>query len=505
MAEPGKAQVLRCLSAAVAVLLTCLAGAASASASSEISIFNVTSSDTQAGGHPDLQAEVGLANPGLPEVARDLTVNLPSGVFGNPGAILKCRSADFAVNHCSPGSQAGLIELLANYEGDPDHVLGTAPVYNVETVSEDETARLAFVAPTLDIPISVPVSVRSASDYGLQLRVSGISQQIPLRFARLKIWGFPADPIHDAQRFRLGEPGEPPQCAGVLGTDCLSGSHPEAGEVVRPYVDNPSLCGGAQLSAGLEVSSYQDPANPARRQAAYPATVGCERQKFDPFVAMSLTSEEADSPSGLNLQLKAAQFLEGKTPSQSTLRSATLLLPDGLTINPDAADGQSACSDAQAGFGTDLPGSCPDNSKIGTVDVITPALDRPLVGSLYIGEPKPGDQYRVFMIFDGEGIHAKLFASLQPDPQTGRLTIEVDEIPQVPFEEFDLHLFASDRGLVATPLNCTIYSSRVTMLPWNGTLSSQVSEPTFGLRSGPHGGDCPGEIRPFHPSSSLGP
>ena len=32
------------------------------------------------------------------------------------------------------------------------------------------------------------------------------------------------------------------------------------------------------------------------------------------------------------------------------------------------------------------------------------------IGSLYIGEPKPGNQYRVFMIFDGFGIHAKLVA-----------------------------------------------------------------------------------------------
>ena len=41
-------------------------------------------------------------------------------------------------------------------------------------------------------------------------------------------------------------------------------------------------------------------------------------------------------------------------------------------------------------------------------------------GSLYFGEPKPGDQYRVFMIAAGFGIHAKLVASVHPDPQTGR-------------------------------------------------------------------------------------
>ena len=44
------------------------------------------------------------------------------------------------------------------------------------------------------------------------------------------------------------------------------------------------------------------------------------------------------------------------------------------------------------------------------------ALDGPLNGSIYIGQPLPGDQYRAFMIADGFGIHAKLVGSFRPDP-----------------------------------------------------------------------------------------
>ena len=51
----------------------------------------------------------------------------------------------------------------------------------------------------------------------------------------------------------------------------------------------------------------------------------------------------------------------------------------------------------------------------------TPALDGPLIGSIYFGEPKPGDQYRLFLIADGFGIHAKLVGSFLPDPQTGQV------------------------------------------------------------------------------------
>jgi hypothetical protein len=41
-------------------------------------------------------------------------------------------------------------------------------------------------------------------------------------------------------------------------------------------------------------------------------------------------------------------------------------------------------------------------------------------------------------------------------------------------------------------------------VPWNTVLASQVSQPTFGLTSGPNGRTCPPEIRPFAPSLVAG-
>ena len=62
----------------------------------------------------------------------------------------------------------------------------------------------------------------------------------------------------------------------------------------------------------------------------------------------------------------SAQQFEGFAASPSELRSVTVDFPPGLTINPDAADGQSACTESQANFGSKGPANCPDNSKIGT-------------------------------------------------------------------------------------------------------------------------------------------
>ena len=108
---------------------------------------------------------------------------------------------------------------------------------------------------------------------------------------------------------------------------------------------------------------------------------------------LALTNTESDAPAGLDMQFRDPIFL-GQSNSPSELRSTTVTLPEGLTINPDAADGQISCTDAQANFDSDDAAHCPDNSKIGTFELHTPALPGALIGSLYIGEPQPGNQYR---------------------------------------------------------------------------------------------------------------
>ena len=170
----------------------------------------------------------------------------------------------------------------------------------------------------------------------------------------------------------------------------------------------------------LEVQSYQDISTLSHAESAYEPVTGCEHETFNPVLTASLTSTNADSASGLNLNFHVPQTL-GFTPSPSQARSVSVTLPEGLTINPDAADGQTMCTDDQANFGTEAAGECPDQAKIGTVALGTPALDGPLIGSIYIGEPQPGNQYRLFMVLSGFGLNVKLVGSIHPDPVTGRL------------------------------------------------------------------------------------
>jgi len=474
--------------------------AAPAVAAQAIDTFTTESSNTQAGGHPDMTTFFTLNSPGSPESAKNVSFDAPEGIFGNPNATTQCLPVSFALDSCPTNSQVGIITVRANYEGNPYFVLGTVPIYNIEP-QPDTTAMFAFKAPILEIPITIPVSVRTGSDYGLRFTVTEISQIAPLGNIKMVLWGFPALDEHDFFRFPKGTPGNPPGCPGEATAEC---AFPQASsDPVRPLISNPTVCTGQPLVSRLTVQTYQDPSHTTSAQTTYPATTGCEKVTFAPVLQAGPTTTETDSPSGLNLTLRSQQFLTfAASPSQ--IKSATVTMPEGFTINPDAADGQGACTDQEAQFGKDGPSACPDNSKIGSFDIGSPSLDGPLTGALYIGQPLPDNQYRVFMIADGFGIHAKLSASFYPDPKTGQLTMIVDDLPQVPFEEFNLHLFASDRGLMATPTACRVYTVKARFFPWDAELPDQESSQIFGLTSGPNGTGCPAQVRPFNPRLVAG-
>ncbi len=292
--------------------------AAPVQASEGIKQFESTISTHEAGGHPDIETSFTLENPGAPEAARNVIFNTPEGVFGNPEAVPQCTSLDFAQQQCPSSSQVGLITIHANYEGNPNFSLGTAPIFDLE-VPDDQTATFAFIVPTLDIPINIPVTVRSSTDYGLRFTVSNMTELAPLASAKLIFWGFPAASEHDAQRFPKGSPGKPAGCPGIDTTECLS-EKIESPNAVHPLTDNPTVCSGQKLVSQLEVQTYQDLANLTEATDEYPLIEGCLNEVFKPVLSARPTTSAADSASGLDLELSNQQFL-GVAVSPSELRS----------------------------------------------------------------------------------------------------------------------------------------------------------------------------------------
>ncbi len=472
-------------------MATCLllsAALASSASAEPIESFSTTRSTTQAGGHPNLQISFSLQSPGEPESARSETLDTPSGVFANPNAVIQCTPADFALDQCSPNSQAGLVTVYANYEGNSNYLLGTGPVYDLAPGPE-QTARFAFIAPTLDAAVTIPVSVRTATDYGLRFAMPGITEENALASAALSFWGVPAEAAHDSERFAKGSPGSPAGCPGLADASCIPSGSP-SDLPANPLIENPTTCGGEPLRAELEVETYSG--SISQSEANSPPTTGCDQLNFNPNLFVEPTTTASDTPSGIDIDLGDPQFENPAIPSASELRDATVALPAGLRINPAATKALGICTDARAKLGTEEPAECPEDSEIGTFSTDSPIFTEPLQGTAYLGEPRAGDPYRILETAVGFGMNVKFVSSVRLNPISGQLTAELTNLPQVPLNDFQLHLSSSKPALLLTPAKCGTYSVEGTFTPWDTSLSEQVSIQNFGIDSGPNGAPCPG-------------
>ena len=198
------------------------------------------------------------------------------------------------------------------------------------------------------------------------------------------------------------------------------------------------------------------------------------------------------------------QSQSGSTPSPSELRTSRITLPEGFTINPNAADGKVACPESATSIGTLFAAQCPEFSKVATLDLDIAALPGPIRGAIYLAEPKPGEPYRIVLAADGFSTHVKLLGSVRTDPQTGRVTLALEDLPQSPLQKFDLHVFGSERGLFASPPKCGHTPTMAEFVPWDHELLNSNSTDFMDFTNGPNGTGCPGAARPYAPTVRTG-
>lgn len=458
-----------------------------------ITRFEMEPDSTQAGGHPDVKigiewqvsnGSIGSCKPKC-LAARIVGSEFPTGFIGNPHAAPKCTLTEFSTAACPPDSQIGIAVPA----------LGLAtPLYNMET-RPDQAGLVAFTAPVIQAPIMLDQFGRTDSDYGLSVRGSAIPQTSFLNSIEFELWGVPASTEHNDLRFITPLEGgacPPGNCAGVTGVP--------PGIPAVPYLQNPTTCGSP--GPGTASVEYYEGAN-VSAEVPWPATTGCDQLNFNPSQTTKATTTAADTVSGVDVDLKVPQSLSPFTASQSQIKSNTVTLPEGLTLNPGAADGKVACSDALTSIGTLFAAICPDFAKVGTLELDVAALPGPIPGALYLGEPKPGEPYRLVLTADGFATHVKLIGSVKPDPVTGQLTVSF-ELPQAPLQEINMHFFGSERGFLATPEQCGTYAVKNRFVPWDSALSTQESTSFVTIDSGPNGSACPNGPRPFAPTFAAG-
>jgi hypothetical protein len=454
----------------------------------------------QAGYHADIlnNFSLGLV-PLVPkvevkEMVHRIKFEQPPGVLANAVGITQCPETGMKAGAggnqaiCPVGSQIGIASVGT----------GRVPIYNV-TAPYGTPALFAFNY--LGSVIRISPTVRPG-DYGITMDSGVVSQGVMFQNIEITFWGVPADPIHDPNRWVMNAAG-----TGMV----KGGPSPDMADP-KPFTSLPTSCPGAAAVTNVTADGWDS-------QGLFVDFLidkdldgedfrfsGCDQLGFEPTVEARPTTNLADSPSGLDVSIKMPQGQDPDGFSEAQLRDAVITFPKGMTVNPASGDGLGACTPAQIGLTTPVgqpkavfdgaEANCPNNSKLGTVQIDTPLLDHPMPGAIYLATQNQnpfGSLLALYIAVDDpqSGVRIKLAGEARPDPKTGQLTASFANNPQQPFTEFKVNLFTGPRAALKTPLSCGQFETTTTMVPWSSPTGADAN-PTdsFLIEKGANGGAC---------------
>ncbi len=480
------------------------------------------STDTQAGSHPfqltttfnvtshmekvtNFVGEAPVDEIRPEDFTKDLRFNLPPGLVGNPTPLPKCSIHLFEENNCPANTMVGVATPVVAYY-KLGSVVPFAEVRQLISLEPNigEPARFGFQ--TVAGPVFLETSVRTGGDYGVVVTVPDITQAAMFIGSQVTFWGVPGDPRHDTTRGTCLAQGEP---FVKWELSCPVQEKPQ------PLLVMPTLCKGP-LQTSVEADTWAKIGQFTSREYTFqdaegePSGMdGCNRLNFEPSISLTPDGQEASTPTGLTVGVHVPQdaSLNPEGLAEASVKNTTVVLPAGVGLNPAGADGLSSCSLVQVALDSPDEQSCPESSKVGTVEVRTPLLPNPLTGAAYLAQQNAnpfGSLVALYIVaYDPiSGVRLKVAGEVKPDPVTGQLVSTFNETPPLPFEDLKLHFFGGSRAPLGTPALCGGYTTKASIAPWSGNAAVESSS-EFDITSGPNGSPCEDPL-PFDPSLTTG-
>ncbi len=511
-----------------------------AQASFGLSDFDVKVTDadggtaSQAGSHPfALTTFVGFNFTGVGTSAivdgkaRDLLFEQVAGLVGDLTAVPTCSTADFLADMpdnavCPLGSVVGI--QSASY-ANPDFFEDAGPIFLLPA-PPGAAGRLGWKVN--EVPIVVDLGIKQSPQYNALATSRSINQTLSVFGVIVELWGVPADPAHDLVRGNCAPAADVPSSLAAAkggerivppadGLACPSSSD------LRPFLTLPRSCDDAAITR-YAARSWQQPDVWLSGEHVGLGFSGCGILDFAPTMAARPTTGSAETATGLDFSLGFDD--EGlKSPdglAQSEIRKAVVTMPEGVTVNPSVAEGLDVCTPAdlvRESLAAQPGEGCPNGSKIGTVNVVSPLVDESVEGSVFIaqqddpattapGAENPFDSLIAFYIVlksPSLGILVKQAAKVEPDPRTGQLVTTVEDIPQIPFSRFEFHFREGQRAPLVSPASCGTYTVTAELTPRAQPSNVLPLHSSFQILSGPEGRSCPaGGVPPFSPGFEAG-
>jgi hypothetical protein len=293
------------------------------------------------------------------------------------------------------------------------------------------------------------------------------------------------------------------------------------------YITLPSNCAGRGPATTNTVTLTSTTGQVVPR--TYETPVGAEGCKgesgllippFEPKFGLTPGAGEtqSDQPDGITAELTVPHNPLPTELDSSQLRTASVTLPEGMTLNPSAASGLKACTPAQIGIKTRNPVTCPAASKLGEVTLNVPDLPattegKPtLEGSIYLGGPEPiaggtnpnAPEYTIYLNAESAryGVDVRLEGKVTPNPTTGQVTTTFTENPEQPFSNIKLKFNGGPLAPIANPLTCGTATATTSLVPYIGSFATATPSSAFVVDSNGKGGACPSPL-PFAPTQTT--
>ena len=493
--------------------------------------------DTRAGSHPYAFTVNFAFNSNGPNVegnVRDIEVDLPAGLIGNPLAVPRCSRELFDTGvetECPGNTQVGFLEAEVSGATIKAPVFDLVPPPGVPVRLGVQASGLSAIE---------DASLNTGKGYGPVVNGHNIPTPEIGKISET-IWGVPYDSGHDPQR----------RCVESNGENKFGCSLSEV--IARPFLTLPPSCSGP-LSVRIMADSTETPglfpANALTEEGflhesgGNPVGLsGCENLPFQPVVSVQPETGNGsagvfggEEPAGLNVDLKIPQPETNEGLSEADLKEAVVRLPEGMTVSPSAANGLGGCpllrgrdeakeerESRREEDGINLestqPANCPDDSKVGSVEVETPLLERPVKGAVFLaqqgnlpgnGSNPFGTLFALYIVAESEGVIVKipgelsvgengqLTAHFGKDPITGE-----ESLPEVPYSDLRMHFFGGARAPLITPSACGAYATTAQLTPFGNDPNIGPVSPSVDLSDAfTVAQDCSGQG--FSPSFTAG-
>jgi hypothetical protein len=423
----------------------------------------------QAGAHADLTTHFALNRVEPNKVdghLRDVIVDLPPGLVGNATIAPTCKFEQLILNggafsECPLASAVG----WADIEVSPLDSHLRKVLYNM---NRPASAPALFAFNYQGAAVKIEPKVRP-TDFGITAESVAVSQTLTTMTVDATFWGVPADPSHDLQR-----------------TDTNEQTSAPSPEPPRAFLSNPTSCPTTPAVFTVAVDSWQNPG--AFDSESFDRDLegtpflftGCNAVPFNPSARVKQQSRVAAAPIGFDVGLEVPQSSAPDALASAHVRKTVVTFPKGMSISPSAAAGQGACSEAQIGIGSNAAPTCPDSSRVGTVEIETPVLDEELEGGLYLAKQREnpfGSLLAVYLAVKGPGFYLKLPGEIEADPTDGQLTTTFDNQPQLPYQRVSIALRGGSGAPLVAPSACGTYNAQVQMTSWASPVPVTLNAP----------------------------